>query len=140
MNYGAVPSSAKYAEESDVDYRIESALQKKKVKRPGFLARWLMKKLVEGAEFEKRQSQEKESAKAINRLSSSLISVGPPSIDQPERALQFTVYVANGGRVVETRRYDKKTDRNTNGLYVINNDADFGHEIDKIITMESLRG
>jgi hypothetical protein len=72
-------------------------------------------------------------------LSNSLISKGSPSIDQPERAIQFTVYVANGGRVVETRRYDKKTDRNTNGLYVINNDADFGHEIDKIITMEALR-
>ena len=140
MNYGAVPSSAKYAEESDVDYRIESALQKKKVKRPGFLARWLMKKLVEGAEFEKRQSQERESAIAVNRLSKSMaISAGTSSIDQPERALHFTVYVANGGRVVETRRYDKKTDRNTNGLYVINNDADFGKEIDKIITMEALR-
>lgn len=133
-NYGPV-----YAAESTVDYRIESALQKKKVKRPGFLARWLMKKLVEGTEFEKRQSQERESAISVNRLSSSL-SVGPPNIDQPERALQFTVYVANGGRVIETRRYDKKTDRSTNGLYVINNDADFGKEIDKIITMESLRG
>ena len=140
MNYGSVPVAGKYEVESDVDYRIESALQKKKVKKPGFLSRWLMKKLTEGAEFEKRQSQEKESARAINRLSSSLISVGPPNIDQPERALHFTVYVANGGRVVETRRYDKKTDRNTNGLYVITNDADFGHEIDKIITMESLRG
>jgi hypothetical protein len=140
MNYGAVPS--KYAEESDVDHRIESALQKKKVKRPGFLSRWLMKKLVEGAEFEKRQSQERESARAVNRLSSSIstLSIGSPSIDQPERAIQFTVYTANGGRVVETRRHDRKTDRSTNGLYVINNDADFGKEIDKIITMESLRG
>jgi hypothetical protein len=127
------------AEESTVDYRIESALQKKKVKKPGFLSRWLMKKLVEGAEFEKRQSQERESAKSVDRLSNSLISKGPPSIDQPERAIQFTVYNASGGRVVETRRYDKKTDRHTNGLYVINNDTDFGKEIDKIITMESLR-
>ena len=134
MTYGQV-----YAvEESTVSHRIESALQKKKVKRPGFLARWLMKKLVEGTEFEKRQSQERDTVMGINRLASS-ISVGPPSIDQPERALQFTVYVANGGRVVETRRYDKKTDRSTNGLYVINNDADFGKEIDKIITMEALR-
>jgi hypothetical protein len=134
MNYGQV----KMAEESTVNYRIESALQKKKVKRPGFIMRWLIKKLVEGSEFEKRQSQERESAISVNRLSNS-ISVGPPSIDQPERAIQFTIYNANGGRVVETRRYDKKTDRNTNGLYVINNDADFGKEIDKIITMESLR-
>jgi hypothetical protein len=111
----------------------------KKTKRPGFLARWLMKKLVEGAEHEKRQNQIRESTYSVDRLSNSLISKGPPSIDQPERALQFTVYVANGGRVVETRRYDKKTDRHTSGLYVINNDADFGKEIDKIITMEALR-
>ena len=135
MSYGQVMA----AEESTVDGRIESALQKKKVKKPGFLSRWLMKKLVEGAEFEKRQSQLRESAFSIDRLSNSLVSKGSPSIDQPERAIQFTVYNANGGRVVETRRYDKKTDRNTNGLYVINNDADFGKEIDKIITMESLR-
>jgi hypothetical protein len=40
------------AAESTVDGRIESALQKKKVKKPGFLSRWLMKKLVESAEFE----------------------------------------------------------------------------------------
>jgi hypothetical protein len=134
MSYGQA-----MAEESTVDYRIESALQKKKVKKPGFLSRWLMKKLTEGAEFEKRQSQIRESAISVDRLSNSLISKGPPSIDQPERALHFTVYVANGGRVVETRRYDKKTDRSSNGLYVITNDVDFGHEIDKIITMESLR-
>jgi hypothetical protein len=141
MSYGSVPSTAKYAEESTVDGRIESALQKKKVKRPGFLARWFIKKVIEGTEYEQRQSQVNETAKSINRLSSSLaIGRDSPSIDQPERALHFTVYVANGGRVVETRRYDRKTDRNTNGLYVINNDADFGHEIDKIITMESLRG
>ena len=130
MIYGTGPS------EKVSLYDDSPQLMAKKIKRPGFLARWLMRKLVEGAEFEKRQSQERESAKAVNRLSDSL-SI-ERSIDQPERALHFTVYVANGGRVVETRRYDKKTDRHTNGLYVINNDADFGKEIDKIITMEAL--
>ena len=73
----------------------------------------------------------------MNRLSNSLTV--ERSIDQPDRALHFTVYVANGGRVVETRRYDKKTDRSSNGLYVITSDQDFGHEIDKIITMEALK-
>lgn len=135
MSYGQVYA----AEESTVDYRIESALQKKKVKKPGFIKRWFAKISREVWEDEKRQNQERESANKINRLSGSLISVGPPSIDQPERAIQFTVYNANGGRVIETRRYDKKTDRSSNGLYVINNDADFGKEIDKIITMETLK-
>jgi hypothetical protein len=135
MNVYAVPASEKYAEESDFRPDVQ-----KKVKRPGVLARWFLKKLMEGAEWEKRQNQEKDSAVSVNRLSRSMaISAGPASIDQPERALHFTVYVANGGRVVETRRYDKKTDRSSNGLYVITNDADFGKEIDKIITMEALR-
>jgi hypothetical protein len=128
------------ADEPSYRYSSDDRQMKTPAKRPGFLARWFLKKLMEGAEWEKRLNQEKESAISVNRLSTSMaIQKGPASIDQPERALHFTVYVANGGRVVETRRYDKKTDRNTNGLYVINNDADFGKEIDKIITMEALR-
>ena len=134
MSYGtAMEDASTYSPSSD--HR-----QMKKVKRPGFLARWFLKKVIEGTQYQQRQNQERESIISVDRLSKSLaISAGPASIDQPERALHFTVYVANGGRVVETRRYDKKTDRNTNGLYVINNDADFGKEIDKIITMEALR-
>jgi hypothetical protein len=71
--------------------------------------------------------------------SPSRIERGEPQIDQPERAIQFTVYNASGGRVVETRRYDRQKDRSQTGLYIITSDQDFGHEIDKIITMESLR-
>lgn len=123
-----------YGQAVNAKYQLDEAV---KIKRPGFLARWFLKKLMEGAEWEKRQNQERDSIVGSNQLRG--ISVNPVSINQPERALQFTVYVANGGRVVETRRYDKKTDRSTTGLYVVNNDADFGHEIDKIITMESLR-
>jgi hypothetical protein len=139
MNYGATIATAKYAEESDVDYRIESTLQKKKVKKPGFIKRWFAKMSREAWEDEKRQSQERESKVSINRLSNSLVSSGPPNIDQPDRALHFTVYNANGGRVIETRRYNTKTDRNATGLYVITSDKDFGREIDKIITMEALK-
>ena len=126
MNYGSAIASEKYSD-----------TQRPVTKRPGFLARWFLKKLIEGAEWEKRQSQEKESVD-IKTLRSNSISVSQ-SIDQPDRAIQFTVYNANGGRVVETRRYDRLKDRNNNGLYVITNDQDFGHEIDKIITMESLK-
>ena len=110
----------------------------KKVKRPGFLARWVLKKLTQADKWANQQMQERESDVLVKRQSIGL-DRGSAQIDQPERALQFTVYVANGGRVIETRRYDKKTDRHASGLYVINNDADFGKEIDKIITMEALR-
>ncbi len=128
-----------YAVESTVDGRIESVLQKKKVKKPGFIKRWFAKMSREAWEDERRQNQLRESTIAVDRLSNSLISKGSPSIDRPERAIQFTIYTANGGRVIETRRYDRKTDRSTNGLYVVTSDMDFGREIDKIITMESLK-
>jgi hypothetical protein len=134
MNYTAVGAAPQYAEESDC-----RPATRKKVKKPGFLSRWFLRKLTEGAEWEKRQNQERESAISVNRLTNSLVSAGPPSIDQPERAIRFTVYSANGGRVIETQRYDRQKDRNNNGLYIITSDQDFGRELDKIITMEHLK-
>lgn len=53
--------------------------------------------------------------------------------------MRFQLYRASGGYVVETRHYDRKTDRNENKMYVIREDEDVGHAIGKIITMESLR-
>ena len=56
-----------------------------------------------------------------------------------ETSLRFEVHQAQGGRVVQTRRYDERKDRNIENLYIITPDQDFGREIDKIITMEALR-
>ena len=62
--------------------------------------------------------------------------------DEPdyEKSLNFRVWFANGGRVVQTNRYDRQKDRNITSMYVVNNDQDFGREIDKIVSMENLRG
>jgi hypothetical protein len=57
-----------------------------------------------------------------------------------DNSLRFEIHQASGGRVVQTRRYDEKKDRHFENLYIITSDQDFGHEIDKIITMEALRG
>lgn len=59
--------------------------------------------------------------------------------DHTDRAICFTLYSANGGKILETRRYDSVKDREITGLYVINSDAELGEEISKIITMERLR-
>lgn len=128
--------------EENTTYNAESDHQQmktSKTKKPWFFKRWLLKSVKEAV------ASERSPATLVERdlISSSKISrglqVGPPSIDQPERAIQFTVYVANGGRIVETRRIDRKTERSSNGLYIITNDQDFGKEIDKIIVMEGLR-
>jgi hypothetical protein len=123
-----------YAVESD-GRQMSKPTKKKKL---GFIKRWMLNSVKEAVDEERRES---------NLVSSELIGVKQArlglntsaSIDQTERAIHFTVHVATGGRVVETRRVDRKTDRTTNGLYVITNEQDFGKEIDKIITMEALR-
>jgi hypothetical protein len=53
--------------------------------------------------------------------------------------LQFKVYSAVGGKVVEFNRYDPKTDRNDQQVYIIGKDEDFGEKIAKISMLESLR-
>lgn len=53
--------------------------------------------------------------------------------------LNFKVYSAVGGKVVEFRRYDRKSDRNDTTTYIITNDQDFGDRISKIATMEKLK-
>ena len=110
-----------------------------KKKKIGFLKRWMLKSVKEAVEQERRN--EVNVVGTADIISARGLKVGrqETSIDQPERAIQFTVYTANGGRVIETRRYDRKTDRHSNNLYVITGEQDFGREIDKIITMEALR-
>jgi len=125
INGGAsLMATKQYAEDSYSDQK------QIKVKKMGFFKRWLLKSVKEAVHHERERDVD---------TGRQLIAKGLPAIDQPDRAIQFTVYTANGGRVVETRRYDRHKDRHLNGLYVITGDQEFGKEIDKIITMESLK-
>jgi hypothetical protein len=53
--------------------------------------------------------------------------------------IKFEVYRANGGTIVETRRYNRKNDDNIYELHVITDSQDVGQAIGQIITMESLK-
>lgn len=55
------------------------------------------------------------------------------------RGMNFTLYRANGGYIIEHRVYDHKTDRNNNSLHIITEEKNLGEEIAKIITYENLR-
>jgi hypothetical protein len=56
-----------------------------------------------------------------------------------EPTLNFKVYSAVGGKIVEFSRYDPKTDRHERQMYIIGRDEDFGEKIAKISTLEVLR-
>lgn len=124
-----------YAVEEDAKVYRGQPNQKKKI---GFIKRWMLKAVKEAVASER---QVEESDRYANIAVPKGLQIGrePPSIDSADRAIQFTVYTATGGRIVETRRYDRKTDRSTNGLYIVTSEQDFGREIDKIITMEALK-
>jgi len=60
-----------------------------------------------------------------------------PSLNSNSFRLQ--VYGASGGTIIETTKYDRKSDENRHSLHVVTEDKDLGEELSKIITMEQLR-
>jgi hypothetical protein len=56
-----------------------------------------------------------------------------------EPVLNFRVFSAVGGQVIEFRRYDRKNDRSDTSTYIITKDQDFGEKISKIASMEMLK-
>lgn len=60
-----------------------------------------------------------------------------PSLDS--QGFRLKIYGASGGTIVETTKYDRKSDENRHSLHVVTEDKDLGAELAKIITMEQLR-
>ena len=67
------------------------------------------------------------------------ILVGEQDSVSSDPILNFRVFSAVGGRVVEFRHYDRKMDRNHTTTYIITNDQDFGERISKIATLEVMK-
>lgn len=55
------------------------------------------------------------------------------------RGMNFTVYQANGGHVLEYSFYDIKRDESETRLHIITADQDLGQGIAHVITYEMLR-
>lgn len=93
------------------------------------------KKLVASWARQGNNYDEVETMKGSNRL----VSRDETTAMNDDPVLNFKVYSAVGGKVVEFRRYDRKSDRNDSTTYIITNDQDFGERIAKIATMEKLK-
>lgn len=59
-------------------------------------------------------------------------------IDDLNRGMNFVVFNATGGKVIQIHSYDPRTDRTTSNLYIITDKEDLGEELAQIITKESL--
>ena len=60
-------------------------------------------------------------------------------LDLHSQGFRLSVYGASGGTIIETTKYDRKSDENRHSLHVVTEDKDLGDELSKIITMEQLR-
>ena len=61
------------------------------------------------------------------------------SIGSSKHRMNFTVYRANGGMMVEYNRYDERKDQHSCELHIVHPDQDLGSALAKIVTFESLK-
>jgi hypothetical protein len=61
--------------------------------------------------------------------------------DTPENdpIITFRIYSATNGKILEFRRYDRKTDRSDNSTYIIEKDRDIGEYVSKCLSLEMLK-
>lgn len=100
-------------------------------KKMGKIKRWVRNWLSDNDDSEMVISDH------VNTISSNRrLSIGPAEFDA--EGLNITIHNANGGYVASFRRYDRKTDRHSNQLYVITSDQKFEEALAQCIAMECL--
>ena len=101
--------------------------------------RWLARKVRRGLEQEKIY-EEKQAINSIKQAASHprglIMSDG--GLESPAD-LNFRMYRAYNGYVMEVRHNDRRTDRTVLNIHIIPDGEDLGDHIAKIITLESLK-
>jgi len=59
--------------------------------------------------------------------------------DLSNNKINFAVFPANGGSIVQVYHYDRKKDEEIRTLYVVHDDEEFDQHLAQIISMERLR-
>ena len=98
-----------------------------------WLDNWILKRA-------KRIRNRDETISSIDRLQTGIsISEDRPSIGSSKHRMNFTVYRANGGVLVEINRYDERKDQHHCELHIVHPDENLGDALGKIVTFESLK-
>ena len=72
-----------------------------------------------------------------NELSYAVEDENSPDLNS--QSFRLNIYGASGGTIIETTKYDRKSDENRHSLHIVTEDKDLGQELSKIITMEQQR-
>ena len=68
-----------------------------------------------------------------------MVSEDRHSIGSNRHRMNFIVYRANGGVLVEINRYDDRKDQHYCELHIVHPDENLGEALGKIVTFESLK-
>jgi hypothetical protein len=99
--------------------------------------KWLDNWILQRA---KRIRNRNETISSIDKLQTGIsISEDRPSIGSSKHRMNFVVYRANGGMMVEYNRYDERKDQHHCELHIVHPDEDLGAALGKIVTFESLK-
>jgi hypothetical protein len=99
--------------------------------------KWLDNWILQRA---KRIRNRNETISSIDRLQTGIsISEDRPSIGSSKHRMNFVVYRANGGVLVEINRYDERKDQHHCELHIVHPDENLGDALGKIVTFESLK-
>jgi hypothetical protein len=60
------------------------------------------------------------------------------NIGNQDNAMNFNVVSASGGRIVQVRYYDRKSDRHSNKLHIITPEEDLATALAHILTIETM--
>ena len=98
--------------------------------------KWLDNWILRRAKYLRHRN---ETISSIGRAEVSLSNDDRPSIGGSKHRMNFTVYRANGGMMVEYNRYDDRKDQHHCELHIVHPDEDLGAALGKIVTFESLK-
>lgn len=105
--------------------------------------KWLEKKLLQTLENSSKEEADSpvqvvrpHHGKYSPKLNS---AIGRHEVSLNSRGVNFSLYNANGGTIVELVNYDPSTDTRNTALYVIPSGEDMGQQLAHIVTVEALK-
>ena len=100
--------------------------------------KWLDNWILKRAKYLRNRN---ETMVSIDRTEHSIgiVMKDSASIGSNRHRMNFTVYRANGGMMVEYNRYDDRKDQHHCELHIVHPDEDLGAALGKIVTFESLK-
>jgi hypothetical protein len=99
---------------------------------------WFKRMVVKWVREDWDKASQEQDCYPSAKLSRGLNAVASRDVNS-DPTLQFKIYSAIGGRVVEFSRYDRKADRHHHDIYIIGKNEDFGAKIAQIAMLESLK-